>query len=87
MKPRDVFRSRVPNYFRGISARRLGENSVTCPTCKDLGWVCENHPNKSWQLDGCQCGACMPCVCNLSNPPRFIFKEIFECNQDLSLMN
>ena len=37
-----------------------------CPVCHDLGWVCENHPDKAWTegVGGCQCGAGMPCVCN-----------------------
>jgi hypothetical protein len=37
----------------------------SCPFCKGLGWVCENHPRVAWSDEvGCQCGAGMPCECN-----------------------
>jgi hypothetical protein len=38
-----------------------------CPYCHGLGWVCENHPKLAWsdEMDGCQCGAGMPCGCQV----------------------
>jgi len=38
-----------------------------CPYCQGLGWVCENHPQLAWsdEVDGCQCGAGMPCECQV----------------------
>jgi hypothetical protein len=38
-----------------------------CTQCQSTGWVCENHPDKAWDVKdgGCNCGAGMPCpVCN-----------------------
>lgn len=38
-----------------------------CPICRDIEWVCENHRDRPWSediLNGCQCGAGAPCVCN-----------------------
>lgn len=36
-----------------------------CPICRGIGWVCENHPEKPWDLElGCVCGAGAPCKCN-----------------------
>jgi hypothetical protein len=38
-----------------------------CPWCANTGWVCEEHPDRSWPHKGCD-GAAMPCpVCNVSN--------------------
>lgn len=34
-----------------------------CPICKGTGWVCEEHPDKPWEHDGCG-GAGGRCVCN-----------------------
>ncbi|MCP2106688.1 hypothetical protein M2202_007532 [Bradyrhizobium japonicum] len=34
-----------------------GATTTTCVSCDDLGWVCENHPDRPW--DGpraCSCG-------------------------------
>ena len=46
-----------------------------CPTCQDVEWVCENHPDRPWSKDkpnGCECGAGAPCPnCNsLSESPQ-----------------
>ncbi|UQD69343.1 hypothetical protein JEY40_25360 [Bradyrhizobium japonicum] len=46
-----------------------GATTTTCVNCDDLGWVCENHPERPW--DGpraCTCGgAGAPCpVCNVT---------------------
>ena len=48
-----------------------------CPRCQDVGWVCENHPDRAWAKDkpnGCECGAGAPCPdCNEivdDGPPR-----------------
>lgn len=37
-----------------------------CEFCKGNGWVCENHPEISWDGGNSLCcgGAGMPCVCN-----------------------
>jgi len=39
-----------------------------CIICGDEGWVCENHPDRSWETGNptdCNCGgAGMPCKCN-----------------------
>jgi len=50
---------------------------MTCLTCEDEGWVCENHPDHPFAgPHACRCGgAGMPCPkCNPSsgqdNPPR-----------------
>jgi hypothetical protein len=41
-----------------------------CLICFDLGWVCENHPDKAWDKNlGCECGAGMPCECNTAGRP------------------
>lgn len=37
---------------------------ANCFVCHGLGWVCENHPDRAWSEDGCQCGAGMACECN-----------------------
>ncbi len=45
---------------------------MSCETCQDVRWVCENHPTKAWgeMIDGkdtetaCCCGAGAPCVCS-----------------------
>jgi hypothetical protein len=41
-----------------------------CPTCQDVGWVCEKHPDRPWDKNvpgGCTCDAGMPCpVCNVA---------------------
>jgi hypothetical protein len=40
-----------------------------CKICLGLGWVCENHRNRIWDLmlGGCECGAGMPCECQRAN--------------------
>jgi hypothetical protein len=36
-----------------------------CSICRGVGWVCENHTDKAWDVDlGCVCGAGAPCKCN-----------------------
>ncbi len=43
---------------------------TTCPNCMGERWVCENHPDKPSNKEGCECGAGMPCpVCNDVKPP------------------
>lgn len=44
----------------------------TCPFCRGLGWVCENHPLRVWsdKLGGCRCGEGMPCACNTAEDPE-----------------
>jgi len=44
---------------------------MKCTHCEDVGWVCEDHPEKPWEgPHACNCGAAgMPCpVCNV--PPK-----------------
>jgi hypothetical protein len=45
---------------------------MKCPQCEDCGWVCEEHPGRSWgdSPHACQCGAAgMPCpLCNKPAP-------------------
>ena len=36
---------------------------MKCERCQDTGWVCEEHPDKPLNHDGCQ-GAGEPCDCN-----------------------
>jgi hypothetical protein len=50
---------------------------MSCPHCRDTGWVCEEHPNKPMDHEGCA-GAGMPCICNRADaehppalPPGF----------------
>lgn len=41
---------------------------MTCKVCKDVGWVCENHPERPWEgPEACKCdGAGAPCpACNI----------------------
>jgi hypothetical protein len=35
----------------------------SCPICAGMGWVCEEHPDKPWEHDGCG-AAGAPCICN-----------------------
>src|ERR1700754_1750126 len=48
-------------------ADRGGSRVMKCSRCEDCGWVCENHPERSWEGEhACTCGgAGMPCPrCN-----------------------
>jgi hypothetical protein len=39
----------------------------TCSRCADTGWICEEHPDKPMDHEGCV-GAGMPCpLCNPSD--------------------
>jgi hypothetical protein len=49
---------------------------LTCRSCRDTKWVCEDHPDKPGVgMHGCQCGAAaMPCArcapdSDWDNPP------------------
>ena len=46
---------------------RITELKATaeCQLCLDVGWVCECHENKSWDLE-CDNTPGKPCVCNPS---------------------
>ncbi|WP_104019083.1 hypothetical protein [Roseovarius nitratireducens] len=35
--------------------------SDTCRNCAGEKWVCENHRDRPWSVDGCECGAGAPC--------------------------
>jgi hypothetical protein len=40
---------------------------MRCQLCKDVGWVCANHPDKPFynRPGGCECGGGIPCpACN-----------------------
>ncbi|MCP1768328.1 hypothetical protein ABIB94_008124 [Bradyrhizobium sp. JR7.2] len=44
-----------------------GTMTASCTNCDDLGWVCENHPDRPWEGPrACTCGgAGAPCLaCN-----------------------
>ena len=65
------------------------ENKMECKNCKSTGWVCEAHPQVSWEYDEC-CGAAgMPCIwcnpCDKDNPPRM--KEGYEIPIEVGLMH
>jgi hypothetical protein len=55
-----------------------------CARCQDVGWVCEEHPERPWSNKtegGCQCGARMPCPdCNpaadAAHPPQRVVEKI-----------
>jgi hypothetical protein len=59
---------------------------AVCPCCRDTRWVCEEHPDKPMDHDGCE-GAGKPCPdCNPSSrgkvpvlPPDF---EIVRSQRD-----
>jgi hypothetical protein len=61
---------------------------MICAICEDIGWVCENHPERPW--DGphaCSCGgAGAPCPnCNVpvdGEPPRMPEGFRTEVNKD-----
>lgn len=36
---------------------------MKCKHCSDSQWVCEDHPDKPMNHDGCK-GAGVPCACN-----------------------
>lgn len=59
-----------------------------CPTCLGERWVCENHPNKPWNENGCECGAGAPCLdCNPTtgrdDPPRMPPGTTIICGDDV----
>lgn len=37
--------------------------TARCCICRGERWVCEEHPGKPWEHDGCG-GAGVPCICN-----------------------
>jgi hypothetical protein len=51
---------------------------MNCARCQDIRWVCEEHPDKPMEHDGCK-GVGMPCpLCNPADrgkvpilPPAF----------------
>ena len=45
------------------SIHEVTRANVECPICGGEGWVCENHPDKAWDTNGCECGAGQPCRC------------------------
>jgi hypothetical protein len=51
-----------------------------CPICFGSGRVCEDHPDKPWEHDGCG-GAGGPCICNPKGAVEFA-KVIAEASSD-----
>ncbi len=55
-----------------------------CAKCQDIGWVCEEHPDRAWSMKidgGCQCAPGMPCPdCNpaadAKQPPRRVVTQV-----------
>ena len=47
---------------------------MRCPVCLGSGWVCEDHPDKPWEHEGCG-GAGAPCFCNPKGAVKFV--EVF----------
>ena len=45
---------------------------MTCPICKDCGWICETHALEAWPCELCN-AAGVPCACNpeVRAPPGF----------------
>jgi hypothetical protein len=51
---------------------------MSCTRCQDIRWICEEHPDKPMEHEGCK-GTGMPCpICNPSSrgkvpvlPPDF----------------
>lgn len=44
--------------------------TTTCKRCGGVRWMCEAHPDKPHEHDGCR-EAGVPCpICNTGNPPR-----------------
>ncbi len=60
-----------------------------CARCQDVGWVCEEHPDRPWSEKiegGCQCGTRMPCAdCNpaadAAHPPQRVVEKIAALSQ------
>ena len=50
-------------WLKPPALRRLDGADPACANCAGTGWVCENHPDRSWP-QMCDCGAGMPCRCN-----------------------
>jgi hypothetical protein len=51
-----------------------GAGAMTCVTCDNTGWVCENHPDRPWKgfskrFDACDCGAGAPCDLSIRRMP------------------
>jgi hypothetical protein len=49
--------------------RRRGKEMTVCFKCRGLQWVCENHPDRPWDIKiegGCECGAGTLCECQLT---------------------
>jgi hypothetical protein len=56
----------LPGHVRNLwnDPEQEARSLPTCATCHDVGWVCENHPDRPWAKTmprGCKCGAGMPC--------------------------
>src|SRR5688572_16275669 len=47
-------------------------STIGCPICEsnEPGWVCEDHPDKPWEHDGCGAPG-MRCVCNPNGDVRW----------------
>lgn len=53
-----------------VAAGASDQADKECPTCRGVGWVCENHRDRPWRatndfsLTACGCGTGVPCQCN-----------------------
>jgi hypothetical protein len=44
---------------------------MKCSLCEDCGWVCESHPDLSWEgKDACTCGGALSAVQRARKAPR-----------------
>ena len=69
--------STTPHQRNGWRRTALPD-AMNCARCQDIRWVCEEHPDKPMEHDGCK-GVGMPCpLCNPADrgkvpilPPAF----------------
>ena len=69
-----------------MASEAVGGGRMTlqnCARCQDTHWVCEEHPDKPMDHDGCG-GAGMPCpICNPSSRGKVpILPPDFEVDRD-----
>jgi len=56
-------------FHRIYVATPIQAKTSDCPVCHGFKWVCENHQDKPWNEEGCECGAGAPCKCNPNGEP------------------
>jgi hypothetical protein len=65
--------SKSPKTERRPQAQPAGPDAMNCTLCKDVGWVCANHPDKPFhsRSGGCECGGGVPCpACNFTDDEK-----------------